>query len=229
MFDVNKRKGMMKMNGKQFYLNEEQMKLFQALLDYPSLQAMHEVEDSERVLLEIREKANKKRIDKKAQLPSDSFTDKNGNELFFSPGPDNGAIMLTVDKSSYKKRREQNNFSFDWDYSTVVGIANYLHTYAIFTGDDEYKVYSHPYSEEFNVFRDEAERSISFSADSLSFLCYTDDENDDNWTYFVPWNVKEVLRTIVSYLFKDETQYKFYKDKLLPEINSKYEKWLSKK
>lgn len=215
------------MKSKQFYLNEEQMKLFQALLDYPSLQAMHEVGDSERVLLEIREKANKKRIDKNAQLPSDSFTDKNGNELFFSPGPDNGAIMLTVDKSSYKKRKGQSNFSFDWDYLTVVGIANYLHSYAIFTGDDEYKVYLHPYSEEFNVFRDEAERSINFSADSLSFICYAD-EDDDNWTYFVPWNVKEVLRTIVSYLFKDEAQYKAHKDELLPEINNKYEEWLSK-
>jgi len=214
------------MKGKQFYLNEEQMEAFQALLDYPSLQAKHEVKEFERVLLEIREKANKKRIDKSAKLPSESFVDKNGNELFFSPGPDNGAIMLTVDKSSYKKRREQSGFSYEWDYPTVVGIANYLHNYAIFTGDNTYKVYAYAYSEEFNVFRDEAERSISFSADSLSFLCYAD-EDDDNWTYLAPWNVKEVLKITVSYLFNNESQYLAFKDELHSEINSKYEEWLN--
>lgn len=217
------------MKGKQFYINEEQMKLFQALLDYPSLQASHAVEDSERVLLEIREKANKKRIDKKAKLPSKSFVDKRGNELFFSPGPDNGAIMLTADKASYSNKKEQSGFSYEWDYSTVVEIANYLHEYAIFTGDDGYEVYNYAYSEEFNVFRDEVERSINFGADSLSFLCYTDDETDDNWTYLVPWNVKEALKITVSHLFNDKTLYESHKEKVHPRIQSKYDVWLVKK
>lgn len=88
----------------------------------------------------------------------------------------------------------------------TIELINFLHEYAIFTGDDDYDVYDRAYGDLFNVFtrEDETERSVDISVSSLSFECYTDDVENDNWTYLTPNRVKESLRMMVAYVFLHE-------------------------
>jgi hypothetical protein len=118
-------------------------------------------------------------------------------------------------------------FKYDWNIETSIQLINYLHEYAIFTGDDQYEVYNKYYGEEFNIFKDGVERSITLSFSRLSFVCYTNDVNDDDWTFLSPIRVKETLKMMVAYIFLTENTKKHF-DKLHPDIQNMYADWSEK-
>lgn len=206
------------------YLNESQKNIFKALLDYPSLQVLNDFEDAEQLIQELKSKVNKKKIDKKAKLPSATFYDIHNRELSFSPCKDNKAIIIKANKSNFPAKYG-GHFNFEWNIETLIEIANYLHNYSIFTGDNDYNVYQTAYVEEFNVFKDEVERSINVSGSTLSFICYTGDETDDDWSYLLPNRVKEYLRIIVAYIFL-RNDIEFHFSKLHPSIQDKHSAWV---
>lgn len=209
------------------YLNDSQKTFLKALLDYPSLQVLNDFEDAEQLIQELKSKVNKKKIDKKAKLPSATFYDKHNRELSFYPRKDNGAIIIKANKANFPAKFG-GHFIFEWDIETIIEIANYIHNYAIFTGDNDYKVHQTAYVEEFNVFKDEVERSINVSGSGMSFICYTGDETDDDWTYLLPNRVKEYLRIIVAYIFlSDNIELHF--SKLHPSIQDKHIDWLAER
>lgn len=202
------------------YLNSEQEAYLKELLDKPSLEVSHKF--GELINQQIKAKLNKKKIDKKAQLPTESFIDKDGRELTFFPRKDNGALILKGNKDNYKKFN--GHFSYNWSYTTSIQLANYLHNYAVFTGDDDYEVYTRSYSEEFNVFKDEVERSIDVQGSNLSFICYTN-ETDNDWTYLLPGRVKEYLRLLVAYIFIQK-ELDLHFSELHPGIQKLHKEWL---
>lgn len=206
------------------YLNKEQQEVLKALLDAPSLEAMSMFENAEELLGQLRSKVNKKKIDKKAKLPSQTFVDTKGKELAFTPRKDNGAMILKANKENYPADYKD-YFRFNWDFETFISIANFLHDYAIFTGDHEYEVCQVAYCEEFNVFKDGVERSIDINGSKMSFICYTGDANDNDWTYLLPNRVKGVLRIMVAYIFLHEKLNEYF-ETLHVDIQGMYNGWL---
>jgi hypothetical protein len=208
------------------YLNKEQENFFRELFDNPNLQTVSHNENAEEFIEQFRMKLNKKKINTKEKLPSAEIVDINGNTLFLSPREDNGAIIIRVNKEDFGKN-PCGRFKYDWNIETSIQLINYLHEYAIFTGDDQYEVYNKYYGEEFNIFKDGVERSITLSFSRLSFVCYTNDVNDDDWTFLSPIRVKETLKMMVAYIFLTENTKKHF-DKLHPDIQNMYADWSEK-
>lgn len=212
------------MNNMNLYLNAEQVKYLKDFLDNPSLQIKGIYKNAEELSQELKSKLNKKKIDKKAKLPSLNLTDKSGKEFSLSPGEDNGTIIITINKETYPVTKGfDGRYDIEWNFKTGIEIANYLHEYAIFTGDDDYTPNKDGIGDELHVFKDEVERTVDFYASNLSFICYTD-KTDDNWTYLVPGNVKNVLKMMVAYIFL-HNELETHLSLLHPEIQLKHNEW----
>lgn len=80
------------------YLNKKLEKFVKVLVEHPSLEAMNTFEDAEEMLQLLQSKLNKKKIDKKAKLPSLPLTDLNQRKILFYPREGNGAIMIKAEK-----------------------------------------------------------------------------------------------------------------------------------
>lgn len=205
------------------YLNDEKVLLFKKMLDDPQILAMSD--EYSDFIQELKSKISKKKIDKKAIVPSHLEVDKNGRELLFYPRKDNGAIMLKANKQTFPIGHG-GAFVFEWSLDATIRIANYLHDYAVFTGDDDYQIYQKAYSEEFSVCKDEVERSINVSGSRFSFLCYTGNEKEDDWTYLSPGRVKETLRILYAYIFRHGDMEE-HLEKMHPGVQEKRKIWLA--
>ncbi|GAB6450351.1 hypothetical protein bcgnr5390_13820 [Bacillus luti] len=207
------------------YLNDEQVKYLKDFLDNPSLQIKGIYENAEELSQELKSKLNKKKIDKKAKLPSLYLTDKSGKEFSLSPRGDNGAIIITINKETYPQTKGfDGRYNIQWDFKAGIEIANYLHEYAIFTGDNDYLPNKDGIGDELHAFKDDVERTPDIHGSNLSFICYTD-KADDNWTYLVPGNVRNVLKMIVAYIFLHKELDSHFSS-LHPEIQLKHKEWL---
>ncbi|WP_336770200.1 hypothetical protein [Bacillus bombysepticus] len=207
------------------HLNDAQVKYLKDFLDNPSLQLKGLYKNSEDLTQELKSKLNKKKINKKAKLPSINLIDKSGKKFTLSPRKENGAIIITINKETYPQTKGfDGRYKIEWDFKVGIEIANYLHEYAIFTGDNDYTPNKDGIGDEIHVFKDEVERTVDFYASNLSFICYTDN-TDDNWTYLVPSNVKNVLKMIVAYIFLHKELEPHF-TLLHPEIQLKHNEWL---
>lgn len=64
---------------------------------------------------------------------------------------------------------------------------------------DQIKPEDKPYSEELNVYKDEIERSITTERNGFSFICYTDQENDE-WTYLTKAKLRYFIELLLPSL-----------------------------
>ncbi|MFP3727013.1 hypothetical protein U8V72_17700 [Priestia filamentosa] len=214
------------------YLNQKQQEVLKSALNHLGLQAFenYKGEDGEILIQQILEKLNKKKIDKNAEFPSAIFTNEGTNkkEITISPREGNGALIIRVNPKDYPS--DYNGyFTYKWDFPTSIALANYLHEYAIFTGNNNYEVCDKAYSEDLQVNTpDGAERTVSLSGSNLSFICYTGNKEEDYWTRLYPSQVKSALEVIVAYIFL-HSEFKQFKNHLHPEIQKKYQPWLSNK
>lgn len=207
----------------QYYINDKQKEFLKVVLNNLSLKVLDECEDAEQLTQELKAKFNKKKIDKKAKLPSDSFYDKDGKELGFSPREDNGAIIVKTNKTHFVNPNKE-PFRYQWKMDEFIRLVNFLHSYAVFVGEQDYEPYFAPYSEVIHVYKDGVERSIDIERNKWRYECFTDDNHDNHWTYLTPSSVVEVLRLHVGYIFLQE-DVEAYLSELDEDIQAKYIFW----
>lgn len=208
----------------QYHINEKHKEFLKKVLSNLSAEVYDEYEeDAEQFAQELKAKFNKKKIDKKAKLASDSFYDKAGKELSFSPRKDNGAIIVTANKAHFVNP-DNEAFKYEWKMDEFIRLVNFLHEYAVFVGEQDYEPYIAPYSEVIHVYKDEVERSIDIARNNWRYECYTDDNDDNHWTYLTPSNVVKVLRLHVGYIFLSEDA-ETHLPMLDEDIQAKYDSW----
>lgn len=173
----------------------------------------------------MRAKLAKKKIDKTAKIEGLVVLDEAGKKLTVTPRKDNGALILKGERAEHlNKDGRLGTILFRLKQAEFTQLMNYFHAYAILAGEDTYEIYDRAYSEELNIYKDEVERSISVAGSRISYICYTGDETDDDWTYLTPARVKECLRLMLPELFKGELK----ENELHPGIWEKYKKFVKK-
>lgn len=181
-------------------INTKEKELLNRIMEHPLFETLVGEEDLKQVEI-LRGKINKKKIDKKAVIADFSVEDLSGQRFTFRMGKDNGSLLIIANKATFQK---QDRYAFKWDTSILAKLIRQFHGIHEFWGETLQFPYHKPYSEEFNVYENEVERSISLSRSGISFECYTGDQEDDNWTRIRPARMRMFLKMMNAYLFLAE-------------------------
>jgi hypothetical protein len=197
------------------YLSKKQRKVMNILLDtaeelinQSNLPDKENLEDFFETVMELKSKINRtKKLAKNGvvfepvEIPC-AFSD---DTLILRAREDGRAIIL---ESKNRKPNPSGYYVFHLGRENAIRLTDeiikYLEAWGI-----EYTAEDKAYCEEINVYADEVERSITVSGDKVSFICYTDDENDDYWTFLTPHKAKYFVELMLGYINSTEpTAYK---------------------
>lgn len=186
------------------YLSKNQQKVLNALLEtaediiIKSDSSVKENLDSFlETVNEIKAKLDKKKVSKNGYItdPIELSCKNSTDMLIVKPREDGRAIIL---ESKNKVPTRNGFYIFKLGRENAIKLSNYIIEYLNAWGID-YTPEDKAYSEEINVYADEVERSISISADNISFICYTD-ESDDYWTFLTPYKAKYFVELLLGYI-----------------------------
>lgn len=205
-------------------LNLKEKKTLTNLMSHPLFETLLKEEDLP-AINSLRMKLKRKKIDPNTVVPSFTLTDINGQVLTFTPAPDKNSLLLIAERDTFRNKR--GGYALRWDTATLVELTNYLVGIARLYGETLVFPYHRGYSEEFNVYEQEVERTLSLNSTGLSFDCYTDNPEDDNWTRLRPSRLRETLKLFTAYLFlRDDIQ--SHLSGLDKEIQAFYPEWLER-
>lgn len=184
----------LKLEKEKVTLNEKDKKFLGDIMKHPMFDTLiSEVHEKAAESLAI--KLAKKKVDKSAviePLHHKGFT--------FITAKGNGSILVIADKEEAYMRRT-GHFKLLLTDDDLIKLIPYFYKMLVFYGEPlEIKDYR-TYNEFVNVYENEVERSYDISGREFSFSCYTDDENDDNWTRITRGRVSLVLNIFVAYIF----------------------------
>lgn len=155
-------------------------------------------EDFEETLMELKSKINGVKVAKNGAVfePIEIDCLNTQDKLVVRAREDGRAVILeSKDRTAHKN----GHYFFHLGLENSIILTNYLIQYLDAWGI-EYKAEDKSYHEEINVFADEVERSISIYDGKISYICYTDDENDDHWTFLTPHKAKYFVELMLGYI-----------------------------
>lgn len=207
-------------NNKMTTVNEKEKEMLHHILAHPMFSMIMD-EKYEKQLDSLRNKISKKKIDKHAKIDSLSLIDYRNQEFTFELAKENGSLLVIATKES---ERLAVDFYFKWSSEQLIEMVNYFYKLLLFWGEELQMPYHKGYSEEFNVYEKEIERTFSVGPSTFYFICYTNNSKDDNWTRIRPSRMREVVRMMIGYIFLDEKN-----QDLIPTLDSDiqkiYPKW----
>lgn len=204
-------------------INKKEKEALERIFTHPMFESI--VEESDLQMVEsIRAKINKKKIDKKAEIPPFQIKDEKGRTLKFEMAKENGSLLVIADKESFSNTKKGYIFTWEKDKTILIDLTNYLYGISLFWGDVLLVPYHKGYGDEINVYENEVERTYNLGQNRFYFDCYTGDESDDNWTRIRPSRAKALLKMMVAYLFLDNDAEK-YLPLLHEDIQLVYPKW----
>lgn len=205
-------------------LNMKEKRMLNNLLDHPLFETLLKEEDIP-AIDSLRMKLNRKKIHPKVVVPSFNLTGTAGEVLSFIPAPDKNSLLLIAERDTFREKRR--GYALQWDTAGLVELTNYLLKIARLHGETLAFPYHRGYSEEFNVYEQEEERSISISSTGLRFTCYTDRPEEDHWTRLRPSRLRETLKLLMAYLFLRDDLHDHFSN-LAEEAQAFYPEWVER-
>jgi hypothetical protein len=190
----------------QTYFNKKQVQAMNLLLnsaeeliERSEVSKKEEFEDLMDTIQEIKSKINgTKALSKnEAIFSSIEIPCRNSEDFLIVRGRDDGRAIILESKHNKKNDKGRLTFKFEQEHLLVLTneIIKYLNAWGI-----EYLAEDKAYSDEINVYADGVERSISINGGRISYICYTNDEMDDHWTFLTPRKAKCFVELMLGYI-----------------------------
>ncbi|PLS19043.1 hypothetical protein CVD28_01160 [Bacillus sp. M6-12] len=188
------------------YLSKKQEKVLHVLLDTADELIQHadpsvkgNIEEIIQGVTEIKGKlTGKKGLAKNgiAFEPVEINCQSSDDKLIVRAREDGKAIIL---ESKNRIPEKSGHFRFDLGKENAMALTNAIIPYVKAWGL-EYTAEDKAYHEEINVFADEVERSISVGGGKISYICYTDNDQDDYWTFLTPSKARYFVELMLGYI-----------------------------
>lgn len=178
-------------------INEKEKNMLLEIFKHPQF-TMVMPEEFQAQLESLQAKLVKKKIDKKAQLATHTI-----GRLTFKMDKGNGSMLAIYEKQEPQEFSSK-PYSVSFTPQDKLDLFAYFYSIHEFYGDVLEMPYHRPYCESFNVYEKGVERTFDLNSNSFSFLCYTDEVNDDNWTRIGRAQVNEMTRMLMTYIFLHE-------------------------
>lgn len=201
-------------------INNKELVMLQSIFNHPQFDMVFDDNFAD-VLSNLQQKMSKKRVDKKAKLPSFEL-----DGFLFTMAEGNGSVLVIANKEVVSIDRG-GGYRLSVSKEDRMDLFVFFYNLLDFYGEKAPVPYHKGYGDSFNVYENEVERTFDFSHTKFSFLCYTDQE-DDNWTRISRARVLEVTKMLLSYIFLEEDI-----EEVLPslpeDVQNIYPEWLNYK